>query len=208
MRHRFKMPAIGLLLVCLAVVSVVPVDGATVKRRNIGHLVSMGTDIIAGQVTGVSDGFDANGVPYTEVTLRVDEAPKGAASGTYTFRQFGLIEPHDMGNGRVNLNVTPDGWPTYSRGEDVVLFLYKKASLTGLRTTVGLFQGKFMVEDGQITNVISNEGLFRGVNVDRRMLNEKEAAMLNTTKGGVPVETFLSFVNKSVQEQWFTELGE
>jgi hypothetical protein len=180
-----------------------------VAKRNIGDLIAMGDVILHGNVTQLRDGFDDQGVPYTEVTVEVKEVTKGEAGGTYTFRQFGLIEPRDMGNGLTNLNVTPDGWPTYSEGEEVVLFLYKAAAWTGLRTTVGLFQGKFTVVDGMVTNIVDNEGLFKNLNIDRRTLSEKEREMVSMDHGRVPVELFTSFIRKAVDQRWFKrEMGE
>jgi hypothetical protein len=88
-----------------------------------------GDKIIAGRVTAVTDGFDANNLPYTDITVAVSESLKGNASGYYTFRQIGLAAPRDMGNGRTYVGVSPDGFPRFSLGEDVVLFLFKKTSL-------------------------------------------------------------------------------
>jgi len=208
MKQRYKLPLVCLLLLCFQLVGVMQVDSAQVVRRNIAELVSMGDQIMVGKVAQVRDGFDANNVPYTEVTVSVEETHKGDAKGTYTFRQFGLTKPRDMGNGYVNLNVTPDGWPTYSQGEKVVLFLWKEAEITGLRTTVGLFQGKFTVEDGYVSNVINNEGLFEGVRVDMNKLTDKEKEMVQMKKGKVPEDLFMSFLRKSVEQKWFpTELG-
>jgi hypothetical protein len=205
MRHRFKLPVILLLLVCFQVVGVMSVDATKVKRRNIAELVNLGDQIIVGKVVSVTDGIDGKNVPYTEVTVEIREAPKGTASGTYTFRQWGLIKPRDMGNGLTNLSVTMDGWPTYSQGEEVVLFLYKEAKLTGLRTTVGLFQGKFTIKDGYVSNVINNEGLFDRVNAKNLNLSEKERGMVESKKGKIPEEMFLSFLRRSVTEKWFFE---
>ena len=116
---------------------------------------------------------------------------------------IGYKKPRDMGNGMTNLNVTPDGWPTYSQGEEVMLFLYKAASMTGLRTTVGLFQGKFSVVDGNVTNIIDNEGLFKNLRIDMRQLSEKERAMVTMDRGTVPVEIFRTFVRKAIDQRWF-----
>jgi hypothetical protein len=78
-----------------------------------------------------------------------------------------------------------------------------------LRTTVGLFQGKFTVEDGYVANTIGNEGLFRGVRVNRRQLDDKEIAMLNMKQGKIPANVFVSFVRKAAQQpQFFEEGGE
>jgi hypothetical protein len=205
MKHRARLLVTTLLIAGVVACSAWYAGATSVRHRDIGRLISLGEQIIVGEVLDVHDGIDANNVPYTEITINIRETAKGSARGTYTFRQFGLIEPRDMGNGLVNLNVTPDGWPTYSQGEDVVLFLYKAARLTGLRTTVGLEQGKFIIEDGYVTNAIGNAGLFSGVSVDKRQLNEKEIAMLQMRKGPVKEEFFLSFLRKALDQKWFPE---
>jgi hypothetical protein len=209
MRHRwYSLSVTCLLLICFQLAAVSPVDATKVMRRNIQELVSMGDQIVVGKVVQVRDGIDAQNVPYTEVTIQVKETPKGTASGSYTFRQFGLTKPRDMGNGYTNLNVTPDGWPTYAQGEDVVVFLYKEAAWTGLRTTVGLMQGKFTIKDGYVANDVNNEGLFSGVQVSKRNLDEKEQAMLQMKHGRVPEDVFMSFLRKSTtQDRFFEEMG-
>ena len=209
MMNRYKLPVVAIAALCLMLTGIVAADAATVAKRNIGDLIAMGEVIVHGKVLEVRDGITAQNVPYTEVTVEVTEATKGNAGRTYTFRQYGLIEPKDMGNGLVNLNVTPDGWPTYSKDEEVVLFLYKPGQLTGLRTTVGLFQGKFTVQDGMVTNIIDNEGLFDRLTIDKRMLSEKERAMVEMDRGRVSIEVFTSFIRKAVDQRWFKEeMGE
>ena len=204
MSSRFKIPVICVLSICFIVLGITDVRGAGVKKRNVADLVSLSDLIVVGKVVSVSDGLDGN-VPYTEITMDVSESIKGELGRFYTFRQFGLMQPRDMGNGYTNLNVTPDGWPRFKEGEDVVLFLYKAAALTGLRTTVGLFQGKFNVKDGHVTNEIDNQGLFEEVSVDVKSLSEEEQKLLQAKKGPMKVETFTSFVRKAVQGNWFKE---
>jgi hypothetical protein len=94
--------------------------------------------ILRGRIAKVTDGVDNRGIPYTEVTLQVAEAIKGQAKGSYTFRQFGLLKPRSMGDGHVNLMVTPAASATYAQGEETILFLNKPAAWTGLQTTTGL----------------------------------------------------------------------
>jgi hypothetical protein len=89
---------------------------------NIVDLIAESELIVKGMVKEVTDGFE-NGVPYTQVTLSVDEALRGQVGNEYTFRQFGLTKPRSMGNGKVNLSVTPDGWSNYAVGENSMLFL-------------------------------------------------------------------------------------
>ena len=84
-------------------------------------------------------------MPYTEVTLAVMDPIRGAKGKTHTFRQFGLDKPRTLPDGRVYLGGRPQGWPTWRKGEVALVFLYPKARLTGLQTTVGLGYGKLIL---------------------------------------------------------------
>ena len=168
---------------------------------NIVDLVGDSELILKGAVKEVTDGVE-NGVPYTQVTMQVSEALRGEFGEEYTFRQFGMTKPRKMENGKVNLNVTPAGWSKYGQGEDVVLFLYKQASMTGLRTTVGLGQGKLVLSGGNITSQFDNEGLFEGVEVSNNLLNDRDKRLLATKKGPVNAESFMSFVRRAVKGNW------
>src|SRR5664279_1746723 len=146
----------------LAMLFATTIANATTSRRevNVVDLVANSELILRGTVTEVTDGIDSRGIPYTEVTLHVADAIRGQVSGDYSFRQFGLLKPRDMGNGMTNLMVTPAGWPTYTKGEETILFLNKHAAWTGLQTTVGLGQGKFSVAMATAVNQSNNAGLF------------------------------------------------
>jgi len=180
---------------------------ATVQPRqsNIVELVSKSELIIRGTVTSVSDGIDARGLPYTEVTLRVAEAIRGEVGATYTFRQFGLIRPRDMGDGRLNVMVTPADWPTYQKGESTILFLNRHAKWTGLQTTVGLGHGKFNVALAGAANHANNAGLFEHIAVDSGLLAESDRRVMNTQKGAVNAEAFLRLVRKIVDGRWIEQ---
>lgn len=169
---------------------------------NVVNLIGESETIFRGVVEEVTDGIE-NGVPYTEVSLRVSETIRGEVEEKYSFRQFGLIAPKRMDNGKVNLNVTPAGWATYSQGEDVVLFLYEKARLTGLQTTTGLGQGKLELKGGNAESQFKNVGLFENVEVaDTRLINDKDRRLLASKKGAVNAESLLSFVRKAVNGKW------
>jgi hypothetical protein len=180
------------------------VASATTSRReiNVVDLVANSELILRGTVTDVTDGIDNRGIPYTEVTLHVADAIRGQVSGDYTFRQFGLLKPRDMGNGMTNLMVTPAGWATYTKGEEAILFLNKKAAWTGLQTTVGLGQGKFKVAMAGAVNQSNNAGLFRNVAIDPSMLGTKEQRAMLTQQGPVNVNAFVSLVKQAVNGQW------
>jgi hypothetical protein len=177
---------------------------ATTSRReiNVIDLVANSELILHGTVSSVTDGIDERGIPYTEVTLHVAEAIRGQVTGDYTFRQFGLLKPRDMGNGKVNLMVTPAGWATYSKGEEAILFLNKKAAWTGLQTTVGLGQGKFQVSMAGATNQWNNAGLFKNVVIDQSLLGTKERRAMMTEKGAVNVNAFVGLVKQAVDGHW------
>jgi len=185
----------------LAAVSITTATTST-RQLNLVDLVGQSQLILHGTVKSVTDGIDSRGIPYTEVTIRVAEALRGDIKGEYTFRQFGLLKPRAMGNGTVNLMVTPAGWATYTKGEETILFLYKRAAWTGLQTTVGLGQGKFKVQMAGAMNQMSNAGLFQNVAIDLSLLGSREQRALLTQKGAVNVNAFVSLVRQAVQGKW------
>lgn len=169
--------------------------------QNVVDLVSHSERILVGEVVGLTDGFDAQGVPYTEVTLRVEDSIRGDNGSTYTFRQFGLLAPRDLGDGRTNLMVSPDGWPRFRADENVMVFLYQPAQMTGLQTTVGLMQGKFSIVDGQMINEVGNANVFHKVNIDESLLSASEARLVREHHE-LDAQTFVGLVKRAVQEQW------
>ncbi len=178
------------------------VYGTSMLKRNVADLIKLSELILVGKVVSVTDGLEGN-IPYTEVKLQVSNAVFGDVGETYTFRQFGLLKPRDMGNGMTNLNVSPDGWPRFQQEEEVMVFLYRAGDLTRLRTTVGLFQGKFTIKGGRISNAINNSGLFDRVSVGPRQLSKQEQSILQAKAGPYNAETFISFVARAVNEKWF-----
>jgi hypothetical protein len=181
-------------------------DAAKLRPQNLTRLIADADQIVAGKVTSVSDGVSESGMPYTEITISVADSAKGELHGgkQYTFRQFGLLEPRKMPNGRVLVAVTPEGFPRWQQGEQVVAFLYRPASRTGLQTTAGLAQGKLTVLDGRIANEFNNRGLFEGVQISDDLLTEKERAMLKS-QGPVDVATFVGLVGRAVNEDWIAK---
>ncbi len=200
LRGRGRLFACALLITLFAATAA---NATTLRREvNVVDLVAKSDLILRGTVTSVTDGIDSRGIPYTEVTLHVAEAIRGQVSGDYTFRQFGLLKPRDMGNGMTNLMVTPAGWATYTKGEDTILFLNKKAAWTGLQTTVGLGQGKFKVAMASAVNQSNNAGLFKNVEIDQSLLGTREKRALLTQQGPVNANAFVSLVKQAVNGQW------
>jgi hypothetical protein len=178
-----------------------PTAEQTASTPNIVDLIGDSEYIIRGLVKEVTDGFE-NGVPYTQVTLQVNEAIRGNVGEEYTFRQFGLVKPRKLENGKTYLGTTPEGWSRYSVGEDTMLFLYQSASITKLRTTTGLGQGKVIFAAGNAVSQVGNDGLFENVEVDTKLLNDKDKRLLATKRGAVNAEGFMSFVRRAVKDKW------
>jgi hypothetical protein len=177
---------------------------ATTVRRHLSliDLLKESETIVHGRVKSVTDGIDSRGIPYTEVTLQVAEALKGQTGAEYTFRQFGLLAPRKMGDGRVNLMVTPAAWSTYQKGQEAIYFLRKPAAWTGLRTTAGLSQGQFKVSVGGVSNGASNAGLFDRVQVDPGLLGETEQRVMATSSGALNARGFKALVKQAVEGKW------
>lgn len=172
----------------------------SMKKQNLLELMQATDSIVVGTVTKKTDGLQ-QGLPYTEITLDVGQSVKGDHGATYTFRQFGLIEPRSAGNGKVNLMVTPAGWPTYTEGERVMLFLHTPASTTGFQTTAGLVQGKFSIRGDRVANGTGNDSLFDGVQINQKLRPEHQD-LVNQPGGSYATEDFLSLVRTAVEENW------
>lgn len=171
--------------------------------HNLTQLVTEARLIVVAKVIRVTDGIDAQGVPYTEVTLDVAACPKGgiAAGERSSFRQYGLVAPRRLSNGRMLNAVSPREFPRWQEGEQVVAFVQPPARRTGLQTTVGLGQGKFSLVDGRVVNALGNRGLFASVRVADGLLDARERAMFDS-RGPVDATTFVRLVDRAVREDW------
>jgi len=200
MQKRLQVAVVG--AVCSLLLGAVTGHGTTVERMNVARLIGHAELILVGQVVGMTDGFDGRNLPYTDVTLRVAESIKGRVGGSYTFRQFGLMAPRDLGDGRTYVGVSPDGFPRFEVGEHVVVFLHARTSL-GFQSAAGLLQGKFRIEDSRVFNGINNAGLFDGLTVAPELLTGAERKMIATIEGKCPAETFTGFVRKAIEQDIF-----
>jgi hypothetical protein len=195
----------GLAALCLALVSGSAFATMQQRESNIVELVGKSDLILRGTVKSIADGIDASGFPYTQVTFHVAEAIRGDVGAEYTFRQFGLLKPRSMGNGLVNLMVTPAGWTTYAPGEEAILFLNRPAKFTGLQTTVGLAHGKFKVSAAGASNDTNNSGLFAHVRVEPNLLVGADRDLMRTNKRPVNTKAFVSLVRKAVKGRWIEQ---
>jgi hypothetical protein len=194
---------LALVAAALALTGVAPAQAAKLRPQNLTQLITDSQMIVGGKVVRVADGVTATGLPYTEITLAVNDSAKGELRGgaQYKFRQFGLVAPRKMPNGKMLLAVSPEGFPRWQEGERVIAFLHKPASKTGLQTTAGLAQGKLTVLNGQVFNEFGNRGLFDGVKIADNLLSEKEKTML-ASQGPVDAATFVGLVGRAVSGNW------
>lgn len=191
----------GVVMVACLAATFHTAEATTVKKMTVANLIHYGDKIIAGRVTAVTDGFNAQNLPYTDVTVAVSETLKGTANGSYTFRQFGLAAPREIG-GRTYVGVSPDGFPRFTVGEDILVFLFKKTP-AGFQSAAGLMQGKFTVSGRTLANDVNNLGLFKDITVNQSALTPDEQKMLATESGPLDTELFKGFVKKAVQQGWY-----
>jgi hypothetical protein len=174
----------------------------SLPSMNLVDLMRESESIVVGTVTSVTDGIDDIGLPYTEITLNIEETILGSPSGTYTFRQIGLQTARLTADGTKLMLPAPEGIPRYTVGEHVLLFLGEPASLTGLRSTAGLGYGKFLVGGGQAINDLGNEGVFQNISLATSVATANNNRILSTTIGAVNPDDFLTLVRNAVQNHW------
>ena len=191
-----------LLTVAWATLAGTPAMALSLVQKNIVDLLGEADAIVVGTGVKVADGIDDQGLPYTEVTLKVSESIRGALPEPYTFRQFGLMTPRPSQDGKRLMMPAPEGFPRYASNEQVLLFLYPQARQTGLRTTAGLIQGKFTLGPGFAANGTGNVGLFRNVSLDQGVVEESDKRLLATESGAINPDSFLSFLRRAVQGRW------
>ncbi len=178
-------------------------SAAQLVPQNLTKLIGSADVIVAGTVKNVSDGLQ-DGVPYTEVTITVASTAKKslAPRSQFKFRQFGLLKPRKMPDGRTLLAMAPEGFALWRKDEQVIAFMYKPATKTGLRTTVGLAQGKLTTLGGRTANAFNNRGLFANVEVQPGLLTASEADMLKKPSGDVDSDALMKLVGRAVAGQW------
>jgi hypothetical protein len=199
--RRMRVLARSSLAALALVAASVPSHATSVMPMTVVDLLGHSDAIVMGKVQSVVDGFDAHGLPYTEVTIKVSDTIRGKKDETYTFRQFGLDKPRRLADGRTYLG-RPTGWPVWRKDEGAIVFMYSKSRSTGFQTTVGLGQGKMSLANGVAMNGYDNATLFRGVRVNRGLLDASEQKMFDTKKGPVNADTLRRFLHRAVDGNW------
>jgi hypothetical protein len=191
----------GGLAAALAILGAAPAFALSLRASNIVDLLSESNDIVVGRVESVTDGLNGRGIPFTEVKVTISESIRGQLAGTYTIRQFGLLHPRPTADGTKTMMPAPDGFPRYTPGEEIVLFLRPAAAWTGFRMPAGVSQGKFVIKPGRVANEMGNSGLYRNVRLERGLASASEKRMMDSGGAANP-ETFLTLVRRAVRERW------
>ena len=175
---------------------------ATIQPTNLVDLMKESEVILVGTVSEVTDGVGEYGLPYTQITVGVEEKIRGNISESYTFRQIGLQVVRPSEDDAQTMMPAPEGMPKYSVGERVMLFVGDQASMTGLRTTVGLGEGTFRLDAGNAENDYANAGTFSNVSLEPGLATANDTRMLETKVGAVNGDDFLSLVKRAVSNRW------
>lgn len=161
-----------------ALLFVTRTDAVMVTPFNIEELTQRADKVFVGTCTKVSRSVNAQDIPVLEVTFTVTEAVKGDVGQTVTFQQLDpqgqslpTTKPHpDERISEAPLGIFSAakiaGLPTYSVGEEAVVFLAAPGKL-GLTTPIGLTQGKLPVTtlaSGQ--KVVTNSSLRKSALTD------------------------------------------
>ena len=187
----------------LTATAMTPLHASQLVSQNLKQMIDVADVIVTGEVSKVTDGVE-NGLPFTEVTMKVNSSIKRdlALNSNYSFRQYGLLKPRKLQDGRYLLATKIEGMATWTVGEKVTTFMNKPAIHTRMATPVGMAQGKFTYSGAQAANSFDNRGLFKGMSVDPSVLNAKESAMLAKPAGSVEGEVLMNFVKRAVKEKW------
>jgi hypothetical protein len=177
-------------------------DTASVVRHNLADLITQSELILLGTVDTVSDGYTRQGIPYTEITMNVTESVKGIETPVYRFRQFGLSEAHANGSGPDYMGVSPKGFPRWSVGETVLVFLHQPARHTGLQATVGMGEGKLKEVSGHFERSSGIQSLFENLVVEVGDLTPDQIDMLRGDAQVVESSSLLALLRRAVDENW------
>ncbi len=159
----------SILIFCF--LSALPAFAQRSKPMNIEDLVKKSEVIIHGIVEKIESGKDAqSGLLVTYITINVVENFNGAATGIYTFKQYG---------GKADgLVYSPAGSPRFTENEEVILMLYPQSE-KGMQSPVGMEQGKISVvtdnSSGKkfVQNKTPNPNLFKHLKNPKAVANQK-----------------------------------
>ena len=139
----------------LASAGILPVQAASVLPLYLDEIVDHSTVAFEGTCTGNRTERDpATNLVVTYTTFEVREVLKGTVGATHEIKQIGGTLPDE------NLQYRIEGVPTFTVGEDYVVFLAGK-SAAGFSSPIGLGQGRFGLHGKAGRRHVSNGRDFR-----------------------------------------------
>ena len=134
------------LLLALILLTATFLHATTVQRLAFEDLVKKAQHIVAGKVQGARTYWSSNRkLILTSYTIEVDEAIKGQSLQTFELTTIG---------GKIgDLELHVSGMPSFEKGENIVVFTEPSGPY---QVVLGLGQGKFTIENGQVSNNISD----------------------------------------------------
>jgi hypothetical protein len=160
-----------LAVVCLAAAAL---QATTVQRLGFEDLVRKAHRIVSGKVRQSRTYWSSNGkLILTDYTIEVDENIKGQSAHLFAVTTIG---------GKIgDRQLVVSGMPSFQKDENVVLFTESSGSY---EVVLGLGQGKFHVENGQVINNVGG-------------LSFSDGRPGETVK--LPVETFKSRIRNIIE---------
>lgn len=149
-----------LLAAWLAVSAALPAFATSVLPVDLGQMIDGAAVAFQGTVMDSRTGRDPqSGLLVTMTTFRVDDVLKGTLGSSYTIKQIGGTDSSS------NMHFKVHGVPKYTVGESYVLFM-NGVSSAGFTSPVGLSQGRFLIQDGQVGNGRDFRDLITGMGVE------------------------------------------
>ena len=171
-----------------------------VKQMNLEDVITSARYIFSGRCAGSESRYDAEtGREVVFVQFTVAQMIKGEAVDEITFK---------MSKVAVDIGTVP----TFTRGEEVILFLYGMSDV-GFTSPVGLAQGTFSVltsSTGEkvVVNGNNNSNLFQGIDTTKYAKRTAGSSFLSALDRVVPhqsgpinYDTFITVVEGMVDTQ-------
>jgi hypothetical protein len=122
------------------------VHGTTVQRLSLQDLVKKAHRIVTGKVRQSKTYWSSNGkLILTDYTIEVDESIKGQSPRLFQVTTIG----GKIGDRELHVS----GMPSFQKDENIVLFTESSGSY---EVVLGLGQGKFSVENGEVINDVGS----------------------------------------------------
>jgi hypothetical protein len=155
------MRSLGYAVLLVLALAAAPARATEVQHLDTAQLTRSSSDILVGKVQGVQSRWNtAHTKIFTDITVRVTDALKGANAPTVSFTQLG---------GTVgDLRYEVEGCPAFRNGEEALLFLWRDGH--GVAQLNGLGQGKFEItRDAQGRRMVQRGATGLAVQEARRL---------------------------------------